>query len=68
MDSSLAFLRDYRLAPPAERPAVVAEFKSIRTNRDALQYMHQVRPKVRAQMGLPPIRTDPFIDLGIKKA
>ncbi len=64
----VAFLRDYRLASPAEKPAVVAEFKSIRTNRDALQYMHKVRPKVRAQMNLPPIRTDPFVDLGINKA
>jgi phospholipase C len=64
----VAFIRHYKLAVPEEKPAVIAEYQSLRTNRDALEYMRKVRPMVRAQMNLPPIRTDVFVELGMRTA
>jgi len=42
----VAFLRNYRLASAAEKPALIEEFLTIKTELDARDYMQRVRQKL----------------------
>ncbi|GAC1384998.1 MAG: hypothetical protein NVS4B7_07990 [Ktedonobacteraceae bacterium] len=44
----VAFLKDLQVSPPEEKEQAMAKYTSIETNRDALQYMHEVRQKINA--------------------
>jgi phospholipase C len=49
---------DLELSPPERRQAILARFAALRTRADAMQYLDEVRQKVRAAKSAPSRRPD----------